>query len=581
MRNWVRGKSRREIQYHLEKTAHTKSVKLHDDHGLRSRRDFLASGLLTFSGTLVTPSILQILASSRAHGASGVDCADGGLSRLPAFVTINLSGGAALSGNLIPLSAPGVGLANVPTANGAGANNMTRGSIGNYSIQGLGQASDNPFSNAAARILGNSTDAALRFKNGALFSASNTPATDTTAQIGLFRGILAGVAMGNQQANIMARTNVFGICVRSTDDNSDNKMDASGLIMRAGLRGEYLGNLGSSGNKPTGVRQDFALVAPPSALVVGNNVQNIVNAVSTTGALREALAPAGAAGDAVRNQRLSSLFRLVNGLSASQGQALAQASSSSSAETVRDLVTCATGKNIPLATQLPDVNPLNGTNPQTAALRTATQSIFQTTANAAADTATGQNLPTRQAMGAMVYNAVLGNASAVGFDLGGYDYHGQPTRAATDLDDYQAGQIIGRTLALAHAAGSKLMIHVTSDGSVDGPANSAFGADYLSDFGLNGMSYIITYDPSNVATMKNDRFGYQIGHFSTSATAGTAAATTGSVVGTLDRAALAVLANYAALHDPSLASVRKMIQTAAGLSLSSTEEEEMLRLQTG
>jgi hypothetical protein len=125
------------------------------------------------------------------------------------------------------------------------------------------------------------------------------------------------------------------------------------------------------------------------------------------------------------------------------------------------------------------------------------------------------------------------------------------------------------------------MIHVTSDGSVDGPANSAFGADYLSDFGLNGMSYIITYDPSNVATMKNDRFGYQIGHFSTSATAGTAAATTGSVVATLDRAALAVLANYAALHDPSLASVRKMIQTAAGLSLSSTEEEEMLRLQTG
>ncbi|MDZ4082157.1 MAG: hypothetical protein U1E10_04420, partial [Bdellovibrionales bacterium] len=87
-----------------EATGEERIVVLHKDHKKpTTRRDFLSSGLLGFSGSMIAPSILNVLARPEfAFGQTDDSCQVSG-NTLPAFIVVNLSGGNSISGNLPPL----------------------------------------------------------------------------------------------------------------------------------------------------------------------------------------------------------------------------------------------------------------------------------------------------------------------------------------------------------------------------------------------------------------------------------------------------------------------------------------------
>ena len=470
-----------------EQNNSTTLISLHEDHGRpTSRRDFLATGLLSFSGTLLVPSMLTVLARSGiAYGDTLVcpDDAAAGSAHLPGFINVNLAGGAALASNWIPMDAGGAPLAK-------------------YDLVGMGSA----------------------------------PATTTE-----FGGVLFPVAAANNQmlagirgtatAGTIAKTSFIGICVPSGDDQQTNKLDASGLVIAGGAKGAILpAKLGTRASA-TGVGQTAALISPPAPLIV-KSLNDLTGALTPPGVVQSKLAGSKDA-----------LLKLVNNLSSSQAQTLA-AANSSSGKMLSTVVQCATQKNIALSAQ---TNP--GIDPQ---LDT-TVGVANLWGMGSNTTMFGQSQGNRQVMAAMVYNSLKGNAAAAGIDLGGYDYHGN-SRAQTDAMDMQAGQVIGLILESAAQMNQKVFIHVTSDGSVGSNSGSDGTAGFNGDRGVGGMSFIIAYNPAGRPAIKTDKASpWQLGAFKAAQ-----ASDDSTIVGTPEKAAAAVFANYAQFAG-NLAMVSKVI----------------------
>lgn len=444
---------------------------LHDDHKKpTTRRDFLATGLMSFSGYLMAPSILTILGRAGVAHAADECGAGAATARLPAFVNLNLSGGASLASNTIPLD--------------AGGNPLT-----NYSRVGLG-----------------SNPTTVTEFQGALFSQS--AATNQ---------MLAGIR-ATASATTIQKTSFISIAVPSGDDTNGNQLDPSGLITAAGLAGELLPKLGRRASA-TGVGQAAALLAPPAPLVV-RSITDITNA----------LAPAGAIATRLDQSKRESLARLINGLSVSQARTVASPNSASGTQLAK-LVQCATDKNIELtASTNPGVDPRQDTN-------LGVSNAWQMGNTGAV---AGQNQNDRIAMGAMVYNALKGNAGSVGLDLGGYDYHGN-ARATTNQRDNDAGRVLGMILESAAAMNQPVMVYVSSDGSVGSADGSDINAQFNGDRGTGGFAFIFAFHPNARPAMKNDRAGaWQLGEF----TASGQSSNDQTIVGTPDKAAAAVFANY-------------------------------------
>lgn len=225
-----------------------------------TRRDFLASGLIGFSGSMVLPSILTMLAKSGTAEAQETLCNVVGGSGLCPFISIKLSGGMAMSANFLPLDKGGQLLES-------------------YSKMGMGSGATLPV--------------AYEFANKAPFYAASS----------LLTGIrTAGVLT-------LANANFVGACVRSQDDNSGNKFDITGLVVSAGLNGSLLPNLGKS-NTETGANQTFAYTRPPAPLIVGR-YEDVSGSLGVSGSLA-----------ALNQQQKGALFNAVKGLSQAQSAAI-------------------------------------------------------------------------------------------------------------------------------------------------------------------------------------------------------------------------------------------------------------------
>lgn len=444
-------------------------VFLHDDHKRpTTRREFLATGLIGFSGFMMAPSILSILTRpGNAFAAGGADCAAGAASLLPAFVAVNLSGGASLSSQYLPLD--------------QGGNLLPK-----YDRIGLG----------------NAPPVEMEFGNVPFAGMVNDRLTSQ---------FLAGIRQATSPST-RNRTAFVGVCVQTQDDTGDNQIDPSGLVTAAGLTGSLLPRLGRSGTT-TGIRQRHAKLPPPAPLVV-RNVDDILGALS----------PAGSLNSRLNKKQKSSLMKLISGLSGSQAEAI-RMPASSSGKTLANLIQCVTDKNIDLtSTDNPGVDPRQDSSVNVS-------SVWQMSTGG---DQFGQSQGTRVALGTMVYNALKGNAGSVGIDLGGYDYHGS-TRGTTDGRDNSAGNVVGRILESAAAMNRKVFIHVTTDGGVGTPVGSDLGANFTSDRGTGGMSYIIAFDP----TRRPETTATQIGYFNSNQ-----GAAEDTLVGSAERAGVAVFANY-------------------------------------
>ncbi|MCB0366779.1 MAG: hypothetical protein H6624_10660 [Bdellovibrionaceae bacterium] len=253
----------------------------------QTRREFLASGLLKFSGMLFLPSIVNVVAQSNfAYAATCEDDGGGGGSTntLVPFITINLAGGAMLGANFVPMDAGGQKLTS-------------------YDKMGLGAGGSLPIE----REFGNTPFAG----NG-------------------ISKLLAGIRSTATAATI-ANTAFIGVNVRTRDDSDANKLDVSGMVNAAGLAGAKLPNLGRRDSE-TGIRQSVAFVRPPVPLIV-NRYQDLVGA---SGGFTNAL------GRLSKAQQVS-LFKSIDKLSMEQTRRLA---SLSGGENLKDLVECAGKKNV-------------------------------------------------------------------------------------------------------------------------------------------------------------------------------------------------------------------------------------------
>jgi hypothetical protein len=277
-----------------------KKISYFEDHKKpNTRREFLASGMMSFSAYMMTPSILSILANpSIARAASdGCEAATSGPA-LPAFVGVNLSGGASLSGNVIVHDRGGQLL---PAYNQLG--------------------------------LGTTPQTETEFGNVLFPSATS-----------ITQSFLTG--MRSQANGALAKSSFVSVCVPLADDTSNNAIDPTGMVTAAGLVGSLLPKLGSTNNTGTGISQKASNIQPPAPLVVKRLTD-----------LTTALAPASSLTRNLNATQQKSLLSLVSDLSGSQARAVAAANSSSS-QTLSKLVQCATGKNVELATQTnPGIDP--------------------------------------------------------------------------------------------------------------------------------------------------------------------------------------------------------------------------------
>lgn len=424
-----------------------------------TRRDFLSLGLIQFAATITLPSIVNVLANSRV--AEAADC--GPSTNLSTLVTLSLSGGAAMMGNYIPVDQGGQLLPS-------------------YDLLGLGSRAN----------LTNSM--VYEFANRAPFYIGSQ--------------FLAGIQTTATPATL--RKTVFvAIPCESQDDSGANKFDFTGLATKAGVAGGILPNLGTQ-NTVTGTKHQPAFVPPPTPLAV-NNVNDFAAALGVTGSLSQ-----------LSDSQKSSLFRMINRLSASQARTI---SSLAGGKILGELIQSATNDNHSLISKGGAL-----TNPaQDQQVGDVLDTLWGGIQNPGAQASV---------FASMVYNSLKGNAGTCNLEMGGYDYHNNG-RANTDADDLAAGQTMGRILETAAIMNKPLFLVVQSDGAVGAQRSDDPGAPFVSDRGSGGCMYIMAYHP----TKAPETTGFQIGHVTT----GQGADDT-FISGTPDMAAIAAFANYLAFN---------------------------------
>lgn len=255
------------------RTGHAKPV---------TRRDFLSAGIIPFAANMFVPNWMSLILGNQAMAqTTAADCP--APATLIPFVTINLSGGAAMASNFVPM-------------------NAAREPISSYSKLGLGD---------------NQVPLEKEFGN-ANFAAN---------QVSKF---LVGVRAQAAAATI-ANTTFIGIPCDSQNDTNTNKFDISGAITKAGLVGTNLPNLGRV-NTRTGINQAAALLAPPSPLVVGS-YNSLLTSIGYSASL----------GAALNQNQKNSLAKLMSNLSESQTRKMAAVQGG---EGVKKVLDCAGIKNV-------------------------------------------------------------------------------------------------------------------------------------------------------------------------------------------------------------------------------------------
>ncbi len=315
--------------------------------------------------------------------------------------------------------------------------------------------------------------------------------------------LLAGIESVTTQAT-RDNTAAVMIAVRSGDDSRNNRMNIAGLTAAAGLTGEVLPDLGSS-------RHMDAFVSSASPLQV-RRFGDLANAASGGGS--------GALAVLSREQR-ASLQNTILQLNEEQALTLAQRGRG---DVAGFLARCASQQNYQNATAEPP--PID---------------VRQTPALAAAwgvDAGTGDG-DREVVFGSMLLASLRGSAGHAMFEIGGYDYHNN-TRTRGDERDFEAGELIGRTLETAALTGQKVFIYVSSDGACVSPTSDADDAPWRSDRGSAGSMQLYAYDPAGRPNLAN---GWQVGWFNDAQAADT------SVIGGAESGAAAAFLNYMAFND--------------------------------
>ncbi len=466
----------------LKKIAKEDQIFLHADHNRpTTRRDFLKTGMMAASATILAPSLLTFL--SQNVFAQAIDC--NGLltsgTQWPGFLHINLSGGAGLSGNFVARRAidPSRPLATIN-------DEANLEYLSSYERLGLGTGAPDLFTN------GGYIDPSL-FANP--FPTVRNAANENLGGQ-LFRGIreIAGAAICQKAA-------ATAICVGSQDDTGDmNKFGPQGLIQTAAttrsIKHRVYPHLSTRNtNTLAGVRQDIAGREQPIAPLVVNRIDDLHRAMGS-GATETPSNKNIVLSDAEK----VAIARTLASLTPSQ-QAQASTPGTGTFEQFTQLFKDATGKNYCLKSEpAPAVDPYtDAANP---GLNTVWADVRTNRPNV--NFITNDNLVHSYA--AIINSAARGWTATAGIDLGGFDYHNNDRVAVTDPRDRAAGQIIGAALRTADVLQVPFMIFVTSDGAV-GCSGNNYGDDWASDRGSGGSALMFMYHPTQDMSAVDTQLG--------------------------------------------------------------------------
>lgn len=251
--------------------SHTKNKKNETNnlyHGRKpmNRREFLASGAVPFAASMTMPSLLTLF--SRAGVAQAQELCKTGSTKMAPIVNVNLSGGAGLSAQWIPLT-------------------EGRELLQKYHRIGLGLSSQLALQVEKA------------FKNNAPFWSGS--------------GFLAGLKTSmvpNLASLAMNNAHFVGMCQQSANDSDSNKFSIAGLVDKAGLKGKILPPLGRFDNG-IGVSNSLAFLAGTPPLIV-NNADNIVNALGVADRLAQ-----------LNQTQKTALFKTITSITEGQSRKLA------------------------------------------------------------------------------------------------------------------------------------------------------------------------------------------------------------------------------------------------------------------
>lgn len=265
------------------KTGHKKPI---------TRRDFLGAGLIPFAAQMMFPNWLSMILANPAHAQDALACASGDPNSLIPFITVNLSGGAAMSSNFLPMNAKGEPIAS-------------------YNKMGLGN-NQVPIE----REFGNVPFAGM--ENGQLLSK-----------------FLEGLRAGASRA-ALDKTAFVGIPCDNQSDTSGNKFDLSGAVTKAGLVGSPFPILGMLDTR-NGLNQASALVVPPVPLIV-RNFTFLLTSIGYSSSL----------GSSLNQAQKETLAKFVSNLNTSQSRKLA---SVQGGESIKKVLDCAGIKNVDIVRQ--------------------------------------------------------------------------------------------------------------------------------------------------------------------------------------------------------------------------------------
>jgi hypothetical protein len=477
----------------------------HESHKApRTRRDFIAQGLMTGPAVVTAGTLLTSLLGRKANAAmspplesyaTDICNISAGAGKVP-FICFDLSGGANLQGSEILLGQSGRPDNFLSTQGYA-----TLGLPGNMTPNSPNAASGtNNFINNEFGALWHSDGAILRG-----MQASTQPAT-------------------------RANTNGFGICARSENDTGNNPHNPMYGINRIGADGQLLTLIGSQNTDSGGNSMAPASLMNPAARPTKVDRASDVTGLVDTGELSSLFSNSD---DAIAV--LESMTRLGHRKTDVVRTKLATGGDDAA---LKELVKCGYVKSTYLADRFRTPSALN---PDLDPDIKGPSGIF-TDAEYNAD---GEFRKTAAIM-KMVINGYAGAGTVT---MGGYDYHGQG-RNTGETRNFRAGRCIGACLEYARRMNKPVMIYVFSDGALSangGPNMTVEGRgklDWASDNQSTAATFVLVYRPLGRVAFR-DPSRMQIGSMSAAGAVNTSSSPAANAVNLLVET---VLLNYMALH---------------------------------
>ena len=301
-------------------------------------------------------------------------------------------------------------------------------------------------------------------------------------------GILRGIKEVVSSTAVLNRVNGCVICTQSADDTSSNKLASAPGIFLAGSKGTKLPLVGTSPSLPNGSG--------------GNSISGFTTGVTPTYissiySINEIFGP----NYYWQEGQLQGALKLINSMSDLQIKRFARLGLS---EQKAAMIRCGylnAGETLVLHSQNPSASPLD---PRSDGSGVPSNTIDRYLNNnnvseAAVETA---------------FLALKGFAGAGTIALGGYDYH-DGTATTGEAKDVEAGRVIGMVLDMAAALQKKVMIHVYTDGGVDGNGTAEIDingarvpkAVWTGDAEVRSAAFVLVYDPSGAPVLDFQQMG--------------------------------------------------------------------------